>query len=114
MSEDFKTKDSGKREQFESGMQRDTQENKIRYDLALDGPIFKRYAELMTRGAVKYEARNWMKASGFIEMDRFMASATRHFMQWLEGDRTEDHAAAVVFNLNGYEYVKAKLEGKNV
>ena len=29
----FLTKDSGKRKDFESGMRRDTQENKPRYDL---------------------------------------------------------------------------------
>ena len=29
--------------------------------------------------------------------------------QWLEGDESEDHAAAVMFNLSGAEYVKQKL-----
>ncbi len=36
----FETKDSGERVQFESGMVRDTQEGKLRYDLAFDGPLF--------------------------------------------------------------------------
>jgi hypothetical protein len=105
----FETKDSGTRQQYASGMHRDTTEGKIQYGLALDGPMFKRYAELMTRGAVKYEARNWMKAAGKEELERFRDSALRHFMQWYNGDRDEDHAAAVIFNLNGAEYVAEKL-----
>lgn len=50
-----------------------------------------------------------MKAAGLEEMERFRESAARHFFQWMRGDTDEDHAAAVVFNLNGYEYVKDKL-----
>jgi len=107
----FETKDSGQREVFESGMHRDTTEGKVRYDLAVDGPLFKRYAELMTRGAVKYDARNWMQANSAEELERFRQSAFRHFMQWFLGDTDEDHAAAVVFNINGAEYVKDRLRG---
>lgn len=106
----FETKDSGERKQFASGMQRDTNTGKTRYELVFDGPMLKRWAELDTRGAVKYEARNWMKASGEAELERFRESAVRHFVQWLYGDTDEDHAAAVFFNINGAEYVKAKLE----
>jgi hypothetical protein len=43
------------------------------------------------------------------EYERFQESAARHFEQWLEGENDEDHAAAVFFNINGAEYVKAKL-----
>lgn len=102
-------KDSGKREQFSSGMQRDTQEGKVRFDLAFDGPLFERYAVHLTKGAVKYQPRNWMKASSQEELERFRESALRHFMAWWRGERDEDHAAAVWFNLNGAEYVREKL-----
>lgn len=148
----FVTKDSGKREQFESGMVRDTQDGKARFDLAIDGPlaaaVFKsdrvfvafnqwyvqggldlaarvaleigdregtiytlleRYAGLMTRGAVKYTERNWMQAAGEAELKRFISSACRHLVQYLRGDKDEDHAAAVWFNINGAEYVREKL-----
>ena len=106
----FITKDSGKRQKFASGMQRDLQQDKIRYDLCYDGPMFKRWAELLTRGAVKYDARNWMKANSNEELERFKSSAARHFTQWMNGETDEDHAAATIFNLNGYEYLKNKLE----
>lgn len=152
----FITKDSGDRQQFESGMVRDTQAGKSRYDLAMDGPLFwalfdttplhekadlvqefrlwyesdgnihqassvirtmasyegglfrviDRYAALMTRGAVKYSERNWMKADGEAEITRGKSSACRHLVQYLRGDNDEDHMAAVVFNMNLVEYVR--------
>lgn len=106
----FETKDSGKREEFTSGMVRDVTEGKTNFALVADGPLLERWAALLTRGAVKYEKRNWMKASGEAEYDRFRESAFRHFMQWYRGDNDEDHAAAVVFNINGAEYVDEKLD----
>ena len=105
----FQVKDSGKRIQFDSGMVRDTTEGKTDYSLILDGPMFKRFAIHLTKGAVKYSKRNWMKASGQAELDRFRESAVRHFLQWYWGDIDEDHAAAVWFNINCAEYVKEKL-----
>lgn len=110
----FETKDSGKRMEFGGGMQRDTQEGKTLFHLVFDGPLLKRWAELLTRGAVKYSPGNWMKAEGQEEYDRFRASAARHFFQWMAGQRDEDHAAAVAFNLNGAEYVRDKLERTHI
>lgn len=105
----FKTKDSGKRKEFKSGMVRDTNDDKPMYILCYQ-PMLKRWAELMTRGAKKYGINNWMLASGQEELDRFKDSALRHMYQYLEGDESEDHAAAVFFNLSGAEYVKTKLK----
>lgn len=105
---EFQTKDSGKRENFGGGMVRDTQTGKPRYDLCWK-PLYRRWAELMGRGAEKYGANNWMKACDEEAYERFKASAERHLMQYLEGDRTEDHAAAVIFNLAGAEFVKGVL-----
>ena len=68
-----------------------------------------RVAELLARGAEKYESRNWEQAQGDEELERFKASAFRHLMQWVAGDEDEDHAAAVVFNLLGYETTKWKM-----
>lgn len=107
--ETFTIKDGGDRMKFEGGMVRDTAADKVRFDLVFDGPMFKRLAEHLTKGAQKYEARNWMKARGTAEAERFKQSAVRHFIQWLDGDRDEDHAAAVFFNINGYEFVMEKM-----
>jgi hypothetical protein len=113
MSDDLKgfiTKDSGERQEFSTGMKRDTSTDKIRYDL-VDMPMFKRWAELMTRGAIKYGPNNWKKAATQEELDRFKESAFRHFMSWfLEEDMAEDHGAAIYFNVAGVEMVKAKLK----
>lgn len=111
----FVTKDSGKREEYASGMVRDTQEGKPRFDLMLadgipyDEQFLTRVANLLARGAEKYQDRNWEKAQGQDELDRFKASALRHLMQWLAGEEDEDHAAAVAFNLLAHETTKYKM-----
>jgi hypothetical protein len=108
MAKKFQTKDSGKRITFKTGMNRDTQDDKPRYDL-IDKGMLTRWAELMQRGAIKYGENNWQKAMTKEEMERFMASAWRHFVQWANGETDEDHAAAVFFNIAGAEYVKARM-----
>ena len=105
-------KDSGQRTKFESGMVRDVTTDKTNVSLVFDGPMFWRWAVHLTKGAVKYAKRNWMKADGEEELERFKESACRHFMQWYRGEIDEDHAAAVFFNINGAEYVKDKLSKK--
>lgn len=90
-------------------MVRDTTDSKTDFSLVLDGPMFKRWAEQLRKGADKYNKRNWMKATGDAELDRFRESALRHFLQWFWGDSDEDHAAAVFFNINGAEYVKERM-----
>jgi hypothetical protein len=71
--------------------------------------MFERYAQLMHRGAQKYEKRNWMKADSQEELDRANESLTRHFFQYRNGETDEDHAAAIIFNLNEIEYIKGRL-----
>lgn len=114
MVKKFVTKDSGKRMEYKSGMRRDTQEGKPRYDLCYI-PMLTRWAGLMERGAVKYGERNWEEAEGKEELIRFKASAFRHFIQWLEEvDDEEDHGAAIFFNVAAVEYLKERMKDKNV
>ena len=105
----FEIKDSGERATFSGGMVRDTAEGKTNYLLTRDGPMYERWAAHLTAGAKKYAARNWMLATGNEELERAKESATRHFDQWLRGDTDEDHAAAVIFNLNEVEFIKTKF-----
>lgn len=111
---DFVVKDSGAREEYTSGMRRDTNEGKVRYDLivpeSMRNPMIKRIAVHMAKGAIKYGDRNWEKACGEPELKRFRESAFRHFMQWYFGEVDEDHASAVFFNIQGAEYVKEIME----
>jgi hypothetical protein len=101
----YETKDSGKRIEYPSGFKRDLQDDKPRYDL-IYLPMLKRFAELLSRGAKKYGDRNWQLASSSEERERFKASAFRHFIQWMNNEDDEDHAAAIWFNIMAYEYMK--------
>lgn len=106
-------KDSGTRKQYESGMVRDA-DNKTEYDRLLDGPMLKRWAEHLTKGAVKYPdlengRSNWTLANSEVELRRFKQSAFRHFLSWIQGEVDEDHAAGIMFNVNGAEYVRQRL-----
>lgn len=126
----FVTKDSGKRQDYPSGMRRDTQEGKPRYDL-VDKAFLRRVADLMGRGVEKYGERNWELADSLEEYVRFRSSANRHLEDWMivelaweksfldpdyvptELEATlalEDHAAAVYFNMAAAAHVKNKLK----
>lgn len=108
-AQEFVVKDSGAREEFDSGMRRDTEDGKADFTLIRKGPLFKRWAEHLTKGAEKYGRHNWTNANSEEELERFQRSAARHFEQWLAGDRDEDHASAVIFNLNAAEFVRDRL-----
>lgn len=113
----FVVKDSGKRSELGGGMVRDTEDGKTDYTLALDGPMFERWAIHLTKGARKYSARNWMQIANATReeqqaaLERFERSLMRHLMQYMRGDTDEDHAAAIYFNINGIEFCKGLLRG---
>lgn len=107
---DFTVKDSGQRQQFKSGMVRDTTEAKIDYSLCFDGPMLQRWAAHLTKGARKYSSRNWMLAEGESERQRARESAVRHFFLWYNGNVDEDHASACFFNINLVEYLNESKE----
>lgn len=107
-------KDSGDRQEYEGGFIREPNGGRPRFELILpDGIPFEhqlltRWAEHMAKGAEKYADRNWEKATGKEALDRFKESAFRHFMQWYLGEDDEDHAASVLFNINGWEAINYK------
>jgi len=86
--------DSGHRQSFATGAVRDTAEEKPRPDLF--SPFAEeRVGEWLRLGAVKYTERNWEHG---IPNSRCFASLRRHAMRYQQGDRSEDHLAAVIFN----------------
>ena len=118
---DFVTKDSGKREAYKTGMLRDTQEGKPNFwlcmplDVPYEEQLLTRWAGLLERGMVKYGWRNWEKSETPEEMERFKASAFRHFIQWIKDvDDGEDHGAAVLFNICAVERLKYKFKEQNI
>lgn len=112
---EWETKDSGQRIDYASGMRRDIQTGKPRWDLlfipgvSYNNQPLHRVAALLTRGAEKYGENNYTLANSEEELARFKASAARHFAQWITGETDEDHMAAVVFNLFAHEVTKEKL-----
>lgn len=91
---DYRVKDSGTRQQFNSGAVRDIQQNKGRFDL-ITPVALARLARHYESGAVKYGPSNWARG---IPIMRFLDSALRHLNNYLEGKRDEDHLIACAWN----------------
>lgn len=104
------------REEHESGMVRDSEEGKPRFDLLLcsyldyEEQMLTRDARRMAHGANLYGERNWEKGDSPEEWARARSSAFRHFMQWFNGETDEDHAAAARCNISFAEAIKQKIE----
>jgi len=97
--------DSGKREEFDTGARRDTREGKGRFDLI--SPIgLRRLALHYENGAKKYGDDNWQKG---MPLKRFIDSMLRHLNGYLEGDREEDHMAAVAWNAFSFMHISEKI-----
>ena len=92
-----KVNDSGAREDMETGSRRDTQVGKGRHDL-LPVWVTKRDAVHLENGAAKYGDGNWLLGQ---KSSRYCASMYRHILAYMEGDRSEDHLAAVRWNAAG-------------
>ncbi len=90
-------KDSGSKQVFVSGAQRDNREGKGRYDL-IPNTALRRLALIYEAGAKKYGERNWEKG---MPVSRFLDSALRHINQHIEGKRDEDHLAHAMWNIAG-------------
>lgn len=86
--------DSGERQVFETGAQRDTGRGKPRIDLISPYAAL-REGEWLREGAEKYAERNWEQG---IPISRCVASLERHLADYKRGDRSEDHMAAVRTN----------------
>lgn len=113
------TKDSGRRQEYSTGMKRDLQDGKSNIYLWMpkcvpfNEQLIVRAGYAAQRGADKYGARNFELAETDEELERFKSSALRHMLQWISGEVDEDHAAAVFFNLTAAEMVKYKQKVKN-
>lgn len=92
---DYIVKDSGERQEFETGARRDTQTGKPRPSLITPFGI-ERVAYVYARGAEKYGDNNWQKG---IPFSRYLDSAERHLGQFKQGHTDEDHLAQCVWNL---------------
>lgn len=100
----MKILDSGDRTQFDTGAVRDMHEGKGRFDL-LPMCVIKRLAKHYENGCLKYGERNWEKG---IPAHSFADSAFRHLVNYLDGEKNEDHLIAAIWNLCGLAWTEEK------
>lgn len=89
-----------------TGSQRDSRKNKGRFDL-LPPVAIRRLAQLYERGAEKYGDRNWEKGQ---PLSWYLDSAARHLFDYLQGDRSEDHMIAVMWNAAGFVETESRIK----
>lgn len=75
----------------------DFADSDIRIDL-IPYLVLNRLGALYGRGAKKYADNNWKRG---MPISRFYASLLRHTYQWAQGDTSEDHLAAIMWNAAG-------------
>lgn len=98
-------KDSGQRRQFDTGSVRDIRTGKGRFDLI--SPIaLRRLAVHLENGMTKYGERNWEKGQPLMS---YMDSALRHLNVYIEGDRSEDHMAAALWNIHCFIHTEEMI-----
>ena len=106
--------DSGERQSFDTGCQRDTQTGKTRPDLIASFALL-RLARVYEQGAQKYNDNNWIKGMPY---SRVLSSVWRHIIKWkfrkmLGLKQNEDHlmqAAWNLFTLAEYELIHPELD----
>ena len=111
----YEVKDSGKRFESEDGMVRDTSEGKPQFSLMFpkgipyEDQLMTRVADLYYKGGVKYGERNWEKSNTEQSLAKHEDCLMRHVVKFLLGMEDEDHAAAVVWNVNAVLLTRYKI-----
>lgn len=100
--------ESGLHKSYSSGMVRSDDKGKPRYDL-IPTWFLTDLAHHYGLGAKMFGENNWQKSDTVEELQRFKASAWRHFVQYLNGEDDEDHLCAAVFNMIAVKFIKDKV-----
>lgn len=66
----------------------------------------RRVAKRFEDGASKYAKNNWMKG---IPLSHYTDSIYRHFLKWQEGDTTEDHVGALLWNVAAADWTEGEV-----
>jgi hypothetical protein len=119
--DEYVTKDSGEKAVHSDGVQRDTQKGKRLFSLMfpkgvpMAQQLIVRVADLYTRGAEKYGDRNWENSKSADTLAHHEDALWRHFMNfYFNVQDGEDHAAAIVWNINAVELTRRNLQGSEV
>lgn len=118
-SEGYVTRSTGPASEYEDGMRRDATEGKPKFGLMLpegvpyEEQLLTRVAGLYTRGGKLYGDRNWESSATQESLDHHREAFLRHAMKLFLGVQDgEDHAAAVVWNVNAIELTRRNLRMK--
>lgn len=101
-----KVKDSGKRQEFDTGSVRDTNSGKGRFDLIAPYATL-RLAQHYENGSKKYGDRNWELGQ---PLSRYLDSAMRHLTKVIMGLEDEDHLSAATWNLMAVIETQKRIE----
>lgn len=102
--------DNGGRDSFGTGAVRDVTAGKPRPTL-LPPLIYRMLAQRATDGAVKYDDHNWAKG---IPLSRYADAIQRHLWAQLEGDTSEDHLSAVMWNAGAWAWTAEQIKKGNL
>lgn len=99
------------------GVRRDTQQGKTLYTLLfpkgvpMDEQLFVRVARHYTKGGEKHGNRNWENSCAEDTLEHHTEALWRHFMEFFfdTGKNNEDHAAAVVWNVNAVDLTRRNI-----
>ena len=86
--------DSGERSEFKTGAVRDASKGKG-IPSAIPTRALLKLAKRFEDGAAKYDRDNWKQG---IPISRYIDSLYRHLWAFMDGDDTEDHLGAVIWN----------------
>jgi hypothetical protein len=100
-------KQSGEKQTFETGAQRDSNKSKCRPDL-LSPFAAERKGWICKHGADHYGDRNWEKGMPF---SRVMQSIERHLMAYKQGQIDEDHLAQLGWNVDALLHFEEAIKG---
>ena len=96
--------------QTPNGMKREDKNEKINHLSYTTAHNLERYGKHMKLGEVKHGRSNWKK--GGYDREEWLESMQRHLLLAWEGDTSEDHLAAIRFNVEGAMH-QEYLENQN-
>lgn len=108
--------EDGPLDAFDGGAHREGNGDRPRFDLLWDrgtpyeDQMLTRDAVWAAKGARKYGERNWEAFCTEEALARCEAALGRHYAQWMAGDRSEDHAAAIRTNVQYAERIRHILQ----
>lgn len=102
-------RDSGERNVFSTGAEREPETGRGRYDL-ISPIMLRRLAIHYENGAGKYAPRNWEKG---LSVSRCINSCKRHIDGFIMGDKVEDHLAAAIWNIAAIMHYQEAIPSTN-